>query len=401
MSKKVSKIFSIENLILIGVLAGIFAGIFCPNFSQKIKIIGDIFLALLKMIIVPLVFTSVLVAVLELEDLARFGGLGIKTLVYYLFSTGLSVITGLVLVSVIAPGKDQVIGNLVQKHVAVKNISLENLIWSLIPVNPVVSFVKAKVLQIIFFSILLGLSAISLSKEKLKIFYSFFDTLNDALIVLTRWIIALTPVGVFSLVSFSVAKFGINVMLSLWKYALTVILGLLIHAFLNLPLLGFIFGRYNAYRYFFQVKDALVLAFSTASSAATLPVSLKVSQEKGGVKKSVAGFILPLGATINMDGTALYEAVAAVFIANLFGIKLGFLQMVTIFLTATLASIGAAAIPGAGLVMLTLVLNSVGLPLQGIGIIIVIDRFLDMLRTSVNVWSDLNGAKILTYQVKT
>ncbi len=393
------KFFRIENLTLIGVILGILTGIYYPHFIEKTKILGDIFLALLKMIIVPLVFTSVLVAVLELEDIARFGGLGIKTMIYYLFSTGLAVITGLVLVSLIEPGKGEIIKTVVPKHVEVKNIGIGGLIWSFIPVNPVKSFVNGKVLQIIFFAILLGLSAIALSKEKLKTFYSFFDTFNEALIVLTRWIIALTPVGVFSLVGYAVARFGISVIFSLWKYALTVILGLFIHAFLNLPFLGFILGRYNAYKYFIQVKEALLLAFSTASSAATLPVSLKVSQEKGGVKKSVAGFILPLGATINMDGTALYEAVAAVFIANLFGIKLTFFQMITIFLTATLASIGAAAIPGAGLVMLTLVLNSVGLPLQGIGIIIAIDRFLDMIRTSVNVWSDLNGAKILSYRI--
>ena len=389
------KVFSIENQILVALILGILAGYYFPREVQNIKILGDVFLALLKMIIVPLVFTSVLIAVLELEDLVKFGSIGVKTFAYYLMTTALAVATGILLVKLLKPG----VGVSYVKHVSqvsTKHITVSSLVWSLIPVNPVKSFVEGKVLQIIVFAILLGLACISIPKNKLKSFYEFFDSLNDALIVLTKWIIALTPIGVFSLVSYVVSHFGIDAIISLWKYALTVILGLLIHAFVSLPLLGMILGKYNPYEYFLKVREALLIAFSTASSAATLPVSLKVAQEKGRVKKEVAGFVLPLGATVNMDGTALYEAVAAVFIANLFGIHLGFSQLIIVFLTATLASIGAAAIPGAGLVMLTMVLKSVGLPLEGIGIIIAIDRFLDMLRTSVNVWSDLNGAKIIS-----
>jgi len=229
----------------------------------------------------------------------------------------------------------------------------------------------------------------------MKHVFSFFDGLNDGLINLTRWIIKTTPVGVFALVGFMVADMGLEIFISLWEYALTVVLGLLFHAFVTLPLLGYFVGRYNPFSYFMKVREAVLLAFSTASSAATLPVSMQVAEEKGGVKKETAGFVLPLGATINMDGTALYESVAAVFIANVYGVSLGLPQMIMIFLTATLASIGAAAIPGAGLVMLTLVLSSVGVPLEGIALIIAVDRFLDMLRTSVNVWGDLNGAKIV------
>jgi len=222
----------------------------------------------------------------------------------------------------------------------------------------------------------------------------------DALINLTKWIVLFTPIGVFALVSYIVATAGIEAIVSLWEYAFTVILGLLIHAFVNLPLIAFIFGRYNPYKYFLNVREALLLAFSTASSAATLPVSMELAQEKGKVKKEVAGFVLPLGATVNMDGTALYESVAAVFLANVYGIELSLSRMAVIFLTVTLASIGAAAIPGAGLILLTLVLSSVGVPLEGIALIIAVDRFLDMLRTAVNVWGDLNGAKILNRFVK-
>ncbi len=389
------KFLNIENLTLFGLIAGILGGIFFPEIMKNFKILGDIFLALLKMIIIPLVFTSVLVAMLGLGDIGKFGNLGFKTFIYYMITTGLSVLIGIILVISLEPGKGEKIIHTIHHTSTPHQLSLKDLIWSIFPTNPIKSFVEGRVLQIIFFSILLGLAILKINKAKIKNLYQFFDGLNDAFIVLTKWIIKLTPIGVFGLVGYIVAISGYNVLFSLWKYIITVILGLLIHAFLILPLLAFIVGGYNPYKYFYQVREAILLAFSTASSAATLPVSLQVSEEKGKISKEVAGFVLPLGATINMDGTALYESVAAVFIANLFGIKLTSGQIFIIFLTSTLASIGAAAIPGAGLVMLTLVLSSVGIPLEGIGITMAVDRFLDMIRTSVNVWGDLNCAKIL------
>ncbi len=389
------RLLSIENLTLLAILVGVLSGIYAPGLMLKLRILGDIFISLLKMIIVPLVFTSVFIAMLDLGDVAKFRDLGLKTIAYYVTTTALAVLVGLVLVNLIEPGK----GNEVVHHGAgipkVRELTFEDVIWSIIPTNPLKSFTEGKVLQIIFFAILLGLATLAISKDKMRHVFNFFDGLNDGLINLTRWVIKLTPVGVFALVGFMVANMGVEVLFSLWKYALTVVLGLSIHAFFTLPLLGFVFGGYNPYRYFLKVRGAPLLAFSTASSAATLPVSMQVAEERGNVRKETAGFVLPLGATINMDGTALYESVAAVFIANVYGVDLGISQMVMIFLTATLASIGAAAIPGAGLVMLTLVLSSVGVPLEGIGLIIAVDRFLDMLRTAVNVWGDLNGARII------
>ncbi len=388
------KILSLENLTLISIILGILAGILFPQEIKSLKIIGDVFLSLLKMIIVPLVFVSVFLSMIGLGNISRFKDIGIKTIVYYTTTTALSVLTGLILVSLIQPGKEANIkpeGEVPE----VKTLTLEDVIWNIIPENPFKSFSEGKVLQIIFFSVLLGLAVLTLSNDKRESIKNLFDGFNDALIALTRWIIKLTPLGVFALVSYMVATAGIETFFHLWEYAVTVIAGLLIHAFITLPVIAFIFGRYNPYSYFLKVREAPLLAFSTASSAATLPVSMEVAEEKGGVRKETAGFVLPLGATINMDGTALYESVAAVFIANLYGIELSLHQMLMIFLTATLASIGAAAIPGAGLVMLTLVLGSAGIPLEGIGIIIAVDRFLDMLRTAVNVWGDLNGAKII------
>lgn len=394
------RLLSVENLTLVSIALGIIAGLYVPQLMLNLKLIGDVFIALLKMIIVPLVFTSVFIAMLGLGDITKFRDMGLKTIAYYFSTTALAVLVGLVLVVVLEPGKGEEVVHRTTEAVKVKELTFEDVIWNIIPTNPINSFAEGRVLQIIFFAVLLGLATLAISKEKLTHVHNVFDGLNDGLINLTRWIVKLTPLGVFALVGFMVADMGIGVFISLWKYALTVILGLLIHAFVTLPLLAFLLGGYNPYRYFLQVREAPLLAFSTASSAATLPVSMQVAEEKGKVRKETAGFVLPLGATINMDGTALYESVAAVFIANIYGVELSLSQLFIIFTTATLASIGAAAIPGAGLVMLTLVLSSVGIPLEGIGLIIAIDRFLDMLRTATNVWGDLNGAKIIDRFVK-
>ena len=394
------KLLSLENLTLLAIVLGFTAGVLIPEAVENLKLLGDVFLSLLKMIIVPLVFTSVFVAIIGIGSLRKFGDMGVKTLVYYTATTGLSVVVGLILVNLIDPGKGAEVDIPASGEVRVESLTFEDIIWNIIPSNPVRSFTEGKVLQIIFFAVLLGLAVLTVSRDKVEHIKGLFEGLNEGLINLTRWVVKLTPLGVFALVSYMVATAGVEVFLSLWEYALTVVLGLLIHAFLILPILAFTLGRYNPYSYLRKVREAPLLAFSTASSAATLPVSMQVAEEKGGVRRETAGFVLPLGATVNMDGTALYESVAVVFIANLYGVDLSLPQMVMIFLTATLASIGAAAIPGAGLVMLALVLSSVGVPLEGIGVIIAVDRFLDMLRTAVNVWGDLNGAKIIDRFVK-
>ncbi|GAB6066088.1 dicarboxylate/amino acid:cation symporter [Aquifex pyrophilus] len=393
------KLLSLENLTLLALILAVPFGLKFPEIAQSIKVLGDLFIRLLKMIIVPLIFASVFTAILNLEHISKFKDLGIKTILYYLSTTGMAVLTGLILVNLIQPGKGGNF-NVTGEKPEVEPFSLEKFLLSLIPENPVESLAKGEVLQIIIFAIFLGLAVLTIDRFKQEIIKNFFEGIGDALINLTKWVVLLTPIGVFALVSYIIATVGIEAFLSLWEYAFTVVLGLLIHAFVNLPLIAFIFGRYNPYKYFLSVREALLLAFSTASSAATLPVSMELARERGKVKKEVAGFVLPLGATVNMDGTALYESVAAVFLANVYGIDLSLSQMAVIFLTVTLASIGAAAIPGAGLILLTLVLSSVGIPLEGIGLIIAVDRFLDMLRTAVNVWGDLNGAKILNRFVK-
>jgi len=277
-----------------------------------------------------------------------------------------------------------------------KPFTVETLIKSFIPSNIFQSLSEGKVLHIIIFSMLFALAVLTLQKSKKEVITNFFDGINDAMLTIAKWIINLSPIGVFALISYIVAEKGLGAILSLWQYVLAVVLGLFIHAFINLPIIGFIFGKFNPYKYFLKVKEALLIAFSTSSSSATLPVSLEVAEKKANIDKKVAGFVLPLGATVNMDGTALYEAVAVMFVASMYGMDLSLTEQIIVFFTASLAAIGAAGIPSAGLVTMTLVFSAVGIPLEGIALILVVDRFLDMLRTATNVWGDLIGTKIIS-----
>ncbi len=382
----------LENQTLLAVIVAIVIAVLYPEFFLAFSFPGTVFLKLLKMVVVPLIFTSVFNSVINLRSLGAFKRLGTLTLIYYMVTTSLAVVTGLVVVNLIRPSAP-VIASVPPK---VKEISLESLVLGMFPENVFKSFYHSEVVPVIFFAVVLGLSAVTL-KEKREVLTvkDFFEGLGQLLLVLTRAIIRLTPVGVFFIVGKIVAEKGIEPILALGSYSATVVLGLAFHAAVTLPLILFFFTRTNPWSYFLKVREAPLLAFSTASSSATLPVTLEVAKDKAKIKDEVSGFVLPLGATVNMDGTALYEAVAAMFIAFSYGLELNLYQQVLIFLTAVLASVGAAGIPSAGLVTMTLVLQSVGLPLEGIGLILAVDRFLDMLRTSVNVWGDLVGARVL------
>ena len=384
---------SLENQTLLAILLAIACGIYFSQYMISLGILGDMFIRLLKMVIMPLIFVSVFMSVAGLGSMKKLRDMGIKVFVYYTATTSLAVIVGLVLVNLIEPGSREVTSTGLVPSIS--EFSLKTLVLDLIPSNPVKSFVEGKVLQVIFFALLLGLATLSLNEQSRQTLSGIAEALHDALITLTGWIITLTPLGVFFIVAALVAEKGLDPLLDLWDYVITVILGLVLHAAVILGFLCMLLGRINPLKYFLQVREAVLVALSTASSSATLPVSMEVAEKKAGVPKTVAGFVLPLGATINMDGTALYEAVAAVFIANLYNVDLSFIQQVTVFLTAVLASVGAAGIPSAGLVTMALVLQSVGLPLEGIGLILAVDRFLDMLRTSVNVWGDLVGTRII------
>jgi Na+/H+-dicarboxylate symporter len=251
-----------------------------------------------------------------------------------------------------------------------------------------------EILPVIVFSLFFGAVLTTLGQRGRPLI-DFFDGLNEVMMKMADLVIKLTPIGVFALIGQVVAETGISIFANLGKYMMTVLLGLMVHACVTLPLLLRLFGRFSPKKFLGHVSPALTTAFSTASSSATLPLTLDCVTRRAGIPPRIGSFVLPLGATINMDGTALYESVAAVFIAQVYGIELAFYQQVLIFLTATLAAIGAAGIPSAGLVTMAIVLKAVGLPLEGIGMILAVDRILDMCRTTVNVWGDTVGCSVI------
>ncbi len=390
------KLFTVENLTIVAIFAGIAYGYFLHDFALATKVVGDIYLQLLKMLIIPLVFASIYIAITSLSGKDELKSIGIKAFAYYLSTTALAVILGLVVFNIFNPGNGEHLLQLPQEiNITKKELSISDFLLSFIPANIFEALSKGAILPIIFFTIFFAVGSLFIEAKKRSLLYNFFDSVNDAMMVLAKWVISLTPIGVFALIGATVAKNGLEPLFELYSYVLTVLLALFIHAVITLPAIAYIFGGFNPYRYFLQIKEAPLIAFSTASSSATLPVSLEVAEEKGGVSKKVAGFVLPLGATINMDGTALYESIAVMFIANISGVELTIAQQITIFITVTFASIGAAGIPGAGLIMMTMVLDSVGLPVESIALIIAVDRFLDMFRTSINNWGDLLGAKLI------
>ncbi|MFH2048309.1 MAG: dicarboxylate/amino acid:cation symporter, partial [bacterium] len=346
-----------------------------------------------------LVVASMIVGVTSLGDVSKLGKTSLKTLLFYLTTTGLSVLIGLVLVNIIKPGEGienfgAYIPDIVKSS---EGKTLIDVITGLIPSNIFNAATQGQILPLIVFSLLFGgvLTAIG---EKGKPVIAFFDGINAAMMKIVVMIIWFGPIGVFALIGGIVAeqKGSLDQLATgLGWYSLTVILGLLIHASITLPILLKIFGKKNPFQYFINMGEALATAFTTASSTATLPITMECTEDKNHIDSRVSSFVLPLGATINMDGTALYEAVAALFIAQIYGLDLTLGNQIVIFLTATLVSIGAAGIPHAGTVMMVIVLGAVGLPLEGIGLIWAIDWFLDRCRTTVNVWGDSVGAAVI------
>jgi len=388
----------LENQTLYAMVLATTLGLILPDLAQYLKVVGDIFLRLLKAVAIPLVITSIFVSIVSLGSLKELRDLGLKAIAYYTTTTFLAVLTGLIVVNLFFGDNTPAEEVSTVQNFQPKEVSLEDFLVSFFPSNIFQSLAEGKIIQIIVFTILLALGVLAI-KETLKgkeTVINLFEGLNEAFLNVAGWVIKLTPLGVFAIVYHTVAVQGLDAFSQLWKYALAVVLGLTWHAVVNLGLIAYLLAKVKPHEYFAKVREALFIAFSTASSSATLPVSLRIAQERGGVDKKVAGFVLPLGATVNMDGTALYEAVAVMYIASMYGIDMDLFKQVIVLVTATLAAIGAAGIPSAGLVTMTLVLTAVGLPLEGIAIILAIDRFLDMLRTSVNVWGDLIGAKLIS-----
>jgi len=371
--------------ILIGLVAGLVVGLVFGPKAAVIKPIGTAFISGIKMLIVPLVFVSLVCGVASMRDPAKMGRVGVKTIVLYLLTTAVAIVIGLGLAIVMTPGAG--VGLESAKAVAAKKApSLVDTLVGLIPTNPVAAMAKGDVLQIIIFALFLGL-AINMAGKRGDRIREIFDDIAEVIYKLTAIVISFAPYGVFALMAWTAGTYGIALLLPLAKVIGCVYIGCIIHAVVvyggAIRLVGL-----NPLKFFKGIAEASTVAFTTTSSSGTLPVTVSCAQKNLGVSKGVSSFVLPLGATINMDGTALYQGVCALFVAQVYGVQLSGADYMTIVLTATLASIGTAGVPGAGLIMLSLVLSSVNLPMEGIAIIAGIDRILDMIRTSLNVTGD-------------
>ncbi len=422
------------------IVLAIVVALVLPNVAMKFHVGGEVFLRLLKMMVVPLVVVSVMSGILGLGDIRKLGRPGGTAVLYYLSTTVLAVILGLIVVNIIQPGvgtiddaeideiraksevssvkirlldtlaeasgltKEEVgsvfgeLSGAQEESPTIKTI-LANLFLMLFTDNLISSAAETNLLPLIIFSIIFA-GMLTTMGARVANLTSMIDQVNDALISFILLLMKVAPLGIFCLVT---ARFGeahaegkfLEVLSQTGWYVLTVLIGLGAHAFIILPLIYWIFTRKNPFGFMYYMSQALLTAFSTASSSATLPVTLDCATRKAGISKQSADFVLPLGATINMDGTALYEAAAAIFIAQAIGVELSLLQQLIVAITATLAAIGAAGIPEAGLVTMIIVLNAVGLPVEYIGLILSVDWFLDRFRTAVNVFGDSIGSSVV------
>lgn len=403
--------------------AGILFGIIAVHLgwhqftNNWIKPWGTIFINLLKLIAIPLIIVSLINGISGLDDVSRLSRIGFKTMGLYLVATILAVSIGLIAANLIRPGN--FFTSDIQLEYSSDSLSQAagnpdsvsgplQFIVNLIPDNIFDALTdNSRMLQIIFFSLLFGISIVLTNQEKTRQLRLLFESLNEVVMRMIHLIMYAAPIGVFALIasittdlagqnpSDTYALFG-----SLGMYTLTVILGLVFLIFIVYPVALSVFTNVSPRQFFKAMSPAQLLAFSTSSSAATLPMTMQCCEENLGLKKEVTSFVLPLGATINMDGTSLYQAVAAIFLAQIYQMDLSFVQQLTIILTATLASIGSAAVPGAGMIMLVIVLSSVGIPTEGIALIFAVDRPLDMLRTVVNITGDSVVASIVNISEK-
>jgi Na+/H+-dicarboxylate symporter len=404
--------------IIIGMIAGIVFAILMLQVNNGVQFIvnwikpfGTIFINLLKLIAVPLILASLIKGISDLKDISKLSKMGFRTIGFYLFTTVFAVTLGLLIANFIKPGNavsedtrtemlatyGQDVEKQKEQAQQQKQTGPLKFVEDIVPDNIFnAATSNSRMLQVIFFALFLGISMILLPEKNTKPFKDFFDSTNDIILKMIDIIMMAAPFGVFALIAALVAESpSVELFKALGIYALTVVLGLSILLFIFYPLLVYLFTGRNPIKFLKQISAAQLLAFSTSSSAATLPVTMEVAEKNVGVDNEVTSFVLPIGATINMDGTSLYQAVAAIFIAQAFGMDLTLGAQLGIILTATLASIGSAAVPGAGMVMLIIVLTQAGIPEAGLALIFAVDRPLDMLRTAANVTSDCSIATII------
>lgn len=392
------KTYSLTKKIFISMLLGALFGILVQSLKSEfirdtiilngfVKVLSSIFLSSIKMMVVPLVFVSLTCGAASIESIKKLGRVGGKTFFFYITTTCIAITIGILLSILIKPGTGLDMSHLlVNEPVISQNKSFIDIIIEIVPTNPFESFVKGDMLQVIFFSILFGLS-ISMVGKKSSLVKNFFDSLNEVIMKLVQLIMNFAPFGVFALMINTFATIGFNAMIPLIKYMIVILLSLLIHSLFIYGGLFKAFTRLSIKPFLKKFIKPASIVFSTASSNSALPVTLEAMDEMG-VDNSISSFTIPLGSTINMDGTAIMQGVAAIFISQAYNMNLSITNILTIILTATLASIGTAGVPGVGMVMLSMVLQSVGLPIEGIGLILGIDRILDMCRSTVNTMGD-------------
>ncbi len=392
------KRYTLTILIFAGFFLGILAGwIIGDPVIPVATPMKELFLRLLKMAILPLVITSIVSAVVKVGSSRGLGQITLRTISYYLTTSLLAILTGQILVNIFKPGVGVNIGLKADPEgIGVVEKGLGELLLDIIPENVFHAMASGDVLPVIFFSILFGFFVTQLKEKERLLMGDIFHAGFEAMMKLTLFVIWTAPVGVFGIVALIVAETGFDAFIPLGKYFLVVLAALSIHFFITLPLILKFIGKTSPVKHYKGMLNALLTAFSTCSTIVTLPFTMKAVTEHSGASEKAAGFVLPIGATINMDGTALYECVATIFIAQVYGFDLSPGQNGIIIITAILASIGAASIPMSGLVMMAIILNAVGLPLEGIGVILAVDRILDMFRTTVNVFSDSVGAVVIS-----
>jgi len=396
MLKKIQKYATTNTLVIFGIILGVIFGILFPELALQQKMIGTAFIYFLKMLVVPLVFASIFVAILGLGSIEHLKRIGIKTLGLYVLTTTLSVITAIVAINIFQIGEHVSNEGLVyEKATTLAPFSFENMFLSFIPTNIFQALSEGKMMQIIIFAILFGVASLHLVPQQKETLKTFFKAVSEAMLKMAEWVILLTPIGVFSLISYVIAEQGVDVVFGLYKYVFLVIGVIIFHGLITLPAVLRFFTKVNPYTYLSSVREAPVMAFSTASSAATLPVSMRVAEEVGCVNKKTASFVLPLGATVSMDGTAAYLSIAVLYIANLSGVTLSFGDQMLLGITVVALSVGVAALPSASLVMMVIILNQLGLPVEYMALIVAVDRILDMCRTTLNITSDLIVTKIV------
>ncbi len=350
-------------------------------------LVGKVFLNSIKMMVVPLVFVSLVVGAAMIGDVKKLGRIGSKTILFYLMTTAIAITIAITLANITNPGMVGGISMEGAEFAAKESPALVAVLYDMVPTNPISSLANGKMLQIIVFALFVG-TALTIQGEKGKAVFTFFEQLNDVNLKIVELVMKMAPIGVFCLIAKTFATLGWGMFAPLAVYMLTVIGALFLHAILTYQGLLAAITKLNPIQFFKNFSPAMAVAFSTASSSSTLPITIETTVKRCGVEEDIASFCLPLGATINMDGTAIMQGVATVFIAQLFGVDLTINQYMMVIVTATLASVGTAGVPGVGLIMLSMVLQQVGLPVEGIAIIMGVDRILDMTRTAVNITGD-------------